>query len=96
MNKELDVNELATHNISIISRQSINISGITRINSFDSEEFLLETTLGTLGIKGRELEIVKLDTYDGTIAIKGIIDGFTYLDNNTKKQEDKMLTRLFK
>ena len=96
MNKELDVNELATHNISIISRQSINISGITKINSFDSEEFLLETTLGTLGIKGRELEIVKLDTYDGTITIKGIIDGFTYLDNNTKKKEDKMLTRLFK
>lgn len=96
MNKELDVNELATHNISIISRQSINISGITKINSFDSEEFLLETTLGTLGIKGRELEIVKLDTYDGTITIKGVVDGFTYLDNNTKKKEDKMLTRLFK
>lgn len=96
MNKELDVNELATHNISIISRQSINISGITKINSFDSEEFLLETTLGTLGIKGRELEIVKLDTYDGTITIKGIVDGFTYLDNNAKKKEDKMLTRLFK
>ena len=96
MNKELDVNELATHNISIISRQSINISGITKINSFDSEEFLLETTLGTLGIKGRELEIVKLDTYDGTITIKGLIDGFSSLDTGKTKKEESMLSWLFK
>ena len=30
-------------------------------NIFDAEEFLLETTMGSLGIKGRELEKYELD-----------------------------------
>ena len=96
MNKEFDKANLDTHNIMISQRQTINISGITKINSFDTDEFLLETTMGSLGIKGRELEIIKLDTYEGTIIIKGIIDGFSYLDENKRKKEDSMITRLFK
>ena len=80
MNKDTDKVELITHEIKIVERQNITISGVTKIDSFDSEEFLLETSVGPLGIKGQELEIIKLDTYDGTIVIKGIIDGFTYLD----------------
>lgn len=96
MNKDIEKIDLSNHNISVISRQSINISGVSKINSFDSEEFLLETSMGPLGIKGRELEIVKLDTYDGNILIKGIIDGFTYLDNTKKKKEDTVVARLFK
>lgn len=96
MNKEIDKIDLGNHSISILGRQTINISGITKINSFDSEEFLLETTMGPLGIKGRELEIIKLDTYEGSIVIKGIVDGFTYLDSFKKKKEDTVVARLFK
>ena len=96
MNKEFDKIEMINHSISIIERKNIYISCIVKINSFDSEEFLLETTMGNLGIKGRELEIIKLDTYEGTITIKGIIDAFTYLDENRKKKEDGMISRLFK
>lgn len=96
MNKEIDKIDLGNHSISILGRQTINISGITKINSFDSEEFLLETTMGSLGIKGRELEIIKLDTYEGSIVIKGIVDGFTYLDSSKKKKEDTVVARLFK
>ena len=95
MNKEIDIKELADHNISILGRKTINISGITKINSFDNEEFLLETSMGPLGIKGHELEIIKLDTYEGTIVIKGVIDGFSYLDMGKKKKEESMITRLF-
>jgi sporulation protein YabP len=96
MDKDNDKVVLANHNITITERQSITISGITKIDSFDSEEFLLETSAGPLGIKGRELEIVKLDTYDGTIMIKGVIDGFSYLDAGKTKKEDSVISRLFK
>lgn len=96
MDKDNDKVELMSHNITITERQNIIISGITKIDSFDSEEFLLETNTGPLGIKGRELEIIKLDTYDGTITIKGIIDGFSYLDTGKTKKEDSMISRLFK
>lgn len=96
MDKDNDKVVLTNHNITITERQSITISGITKIDSFDSEEFLLETSAGPLGIKGRELEIVKLDTYDGTIMIKGVIDGFSYLDAGKTKKEDSVISRLFK
>lgn len=96
MNKENSVSDLTNHNINIYGRKTINITGVTKIESFDSEEFMLDTSMGMLGIKGRELEIIKLDTYDGVISIKGIIDGFTYFDSLKKKKEETMIGKLFK
>lgn len=96
MNKDADKVELMNHNITINERQNLLISGITKIDSFDNEEFLLETSAGPLGVKGKDLEIIKLDTYEGTIMIKGIIDGLTYFDSGKTKKENSMITRLFK
>ena len=96
MNKDTDKVELMNHNITINERQNLLISGITKIDNFDNEEFLLETSAGPLGVKGKDLEIIKLDTYEGTIMIKGIIDGLTYLDSGKTKKENSMITRLFK
>lgn len=95
-NKQTDKVLMLNNNITVTERKNITISGITKIDSFDSEEFILETNLGPIGVKGRELEIIKLDTYDGTIIIKGIIDGFSYLDVNEKQKKESVITRLFK
>ena len=83
-----------TNTINIIDRQTISISGLTKIISFDSNEFILDTELGMVGLNGRDMEIIKLDTYDGVINIKGIINGFSYLDLNDKKES--IITKLFK
>lgn len=96
MDRENETAELLNHSVSIMERQSIKISGITKINSFDNEEFLLETQAGPLGIKGRDLEIIKLDTYEGTIVIKGIIDGLSYFDSGKSKKENSVISKLFK
>lgn len=96
MNKDTDKLELLNHSISITERQNIQISGITKIDSFDNEEFLLETSAGPLGIKGKDLEIIKLDTYEGTIMIKGVVDAFSYFDTGKSKKEDSIITKLFK
>lgn len=96
MNKDNDKLELLNHSISITERQNIQISGITKIDSFDNEEFLLETSAGPLGIKGKDLEIIKLDTYEGTIMIKGVVDAFSYFDTGKSKKENSIITKLFK
>ena len=92
MNKDTDKLELLNHSISITERQNIQISGITKID----EEFLLETSAGPLGIKGKDLEIIKLDTYEGTIMIKGVVDAFSYFDTGKSKKENSIITKLFK
>lgn len=85
------------HTINLNERKSLIISGVKKIESFDEEEFLLDTLLGYLLIKGEELEIIKLDTYQGNISLKGKIDSFSYVDNETKKEKDhSIFEKLFK
>lgn len=84
-----------THNIELIERKQIKISGVKKIDSFDDLEFLIDTTMGYLYIKGKELEIIKLDTNSGNITINGQIDSINYVDSKNKK-ESSFIGKLFK
>lgn len=98
MDKVKDMDNSFNHGLTIAERKNIVLTGVKKIESFDSEEFLMETTLGFLVIKGSELEIIKLDTYQGNVSIKGRIDSLMYLDGNTSKKdkENSLLNKLFK
>ena len=81
MDKVKEMENSFNHGISISERKNIVVSGVKKINSFDNEEFLMDTTLGFLSIKGDGLEIIKLDTYQGNVSIKGRVDSIIYSDN---------------
>ncbi len=85
----------SSHSISITERKNISISGVKKIDSFDNEEFLMDTVMGYLIIKGEELEIVKLDTFQGNVVIKGKLNSLAYTDS-LKKKEDRVFSKLFK
>ena len=93
---EANVVNLVAHNVSINDRKQIIMSGIKKIVSFDSEEFLMESSLGMVLLKGNELEIIKLDTHDGNVSIKGYVSGLTYLEEKEKIKEESFITKLFK
>ena len=59
--------------VKMIDRSNISLSGVNKIVSFDDEEFLMETTVGNLQLLGEGLELLKLDTNDGNVKIKGKI-----------------------
>ena len=41
--------------------------------------------------------MIKLDTYQGNVSIKGKIDGINYLDSNVSKNKDNsFINKLFK
>ena len=85
------------HNITINERKNIIISGVKKIDSFDNEEFLMETTMGYIIIKGSDLEMIKLDTYQGNVSIKGKINSLNYMESSSKKEkEDGIFSKLFK
>ena len=95
MDKDIITNY--NHTITINERKSITITGVKKIDSFDNEEFLLETTMGFIIIKGESLEIIKLDTYQGNVSIKGKINSLIYMENlNKKEKEDGIFNKLFK
>lgn len=95
MEKVKEISTNLNHSFSVSERKNIIISGVVKIDSFDNEEFLLETVQGYMNIKGENLEVVKLDTYQGNVTIKGKIDALSYIDENAKK-ESSMFTKLFK
>lgn len=85
------------HSIQISERKNVVITGVKKLENFDSKEFFLESVMGYILIKGESLELLKLDTFGGTLSIKGVIDSFSYLDSNGKKlNKESMLTKLFK
>lgn len=83
------------HEVKIIDRNLIHLSGIDKIISFDNEEFLMESIMGIILLKGESLEIVKLDTHDGVVSIKGTINSMIY-DDGKKKDGESLLGKLFK
>lgn len=96
MDKELDNLMLGSHELKINDRREIFLTGIKKISSFDNEEFLMESNMGIILLKGNNLEILKLDTHDGNVKIKGKINSFTYLDNESKQNTEGFFTKLFK
>ncbi len=86
------------HSITLTERKNLLITGVKKIENFDNEEFLLETTMGYLVIKGEGLELIKLDTVSGNVSIKGLVTAFSYMADEKKKNKEttSVFNRLFK
>ena len=97
MDKVREVDNNFNHGVSIAERKNVLVTGVKKIESFDNEEFMMDTTLGFLVIKGSGLEIIKLDTYQGNVSIKGQVDSLLYMDSSLKKEKDNsFISKLFK
>lgn len=92
----MDGISFGSQEVKMVDRSNISLTGVNKIVSFDDEEFLMETTLGNLRLLGESLELLKLDTNDGNVKIKGKINSFTYLDGKVKNKEDSLVAKLFK
>ncbi len=86
------------HTFNMIERKNVTISGVKKIDSFDSEEFLIESVMGYIVLKGSGLELIKLDTMSGIVTIKGLVNSINYVDENIskKQKETSVISRLFK
>lgn len=93
-NDEIIINN--SHSVNLNDRKKLVISGVKKIGNFDNEEFSLETIMGLLIIKGEKLELIKLDTIQGNVSIKGKIDIIEYKDDLKNKNTQGIFNRLFK
>lgn len=96
MDKMKDGIEL-NHAVQISERKNITITGVKKLESFDKREFFLESVMGFVLIKGEGLELIKLDTWEGILSIKGKINGLNYIEGTGKKASgESILSKLFK
>ena len=84
------------HKLVIQNRSAGNISGITDVVSFDENTVVLDTDMGLLTIKGKELHISRLTLEKGEVDIDGTVDSLTYSSNEAlRKSGESLFSRLF-
>ncbi|MCP8618181.1 sporulation protein YabP [Salirhabdus salicampi] len=84
------------HRIKMVNRRSLEISGVKEVDSFDNEEFLMQTSMGYLVIRGENLHMKNLDVEQGIVSIKGRIYEISYIDDHQGEKAKGFFSKLFK
>ena len=82
----MDNNVYKTHELKMVNRDSLSLTGIKKIDNFDDKEFYLDSVMGNIYIKGSNLEITLLDINKGDVRIKGKINSKPAVDRYSYKE----------
>ena len=85
------------HRLMMHNRSALSVTGIRDVVSFDENQVILDTDMGLLTMKGKDLHVSRLTLEKGEIDIEGKIDSLTYSDMKpASRQGESFLGRLFK
>ncbi|SIR64786.1 YabP/YqfC family sporulation protein [Domibacillus enclensis] len=80
------------HTVKMDGRKSVELTGVLQVERFDSTEFLIETVMGKLKVRGTGLKMKHFDTVNKKAAIDGRISAFMYVDSGSGKSFFKRST----
>jgi len=66
------------HKLSLDERKKLTMTGVTEVVSFEDSAVVLRTTLGTLIVQGRELQLKTLSLEGGQVAVEGSVSALVY------------------
>ena len=77
-----------SHKVTLMNRRNGTFTGILDVLSFDIAEILLETELGLLHLKGKDLHVNRLDLERGEVDVEGEIVLMEYkkMQSTTEKR----------
>ncbi len=88
--------ENKTHRITMDNRESLTVTGVEDVESFDEERVVVITNMGTMTVIGDDFRISKLNVDDGQLVIDGKIDELQYSDTLRNDKDGGFFRRLFK
>ncbi|PSL42262.1 sporulation protein YabP [Salsuginibacillus halophilus] len=68
------------HDVILKGRRSLDVTGVEEVEHFDSQEFLLQTVMGYLSVRGHDLYMKNVNVEDGLVSIEGKVEDLVYLD----------------
>ena len=68
------------HVLSLSERQSLTVSGVQDVDSFDEDTVVIYTALGELTVKGSGLHVKRLCVESGDLSLEGTVDSLTYAE----------------
>lgn len=96
MDNKKDFKEEKKSSLMLEDRKRLVLTGVIEVISFDDEKICLNTSLGSLVIKGEELKMNKLDVQNGDVIISGYVSNLTYSGTQAKASKKGLLANLFK
>ena len=66
------------HKLTLNERNSLSMTGVIDVISFDDSTVILRTSLGTLIIQGRDLQLKTLSPDGGQVAVAGTVSALIY------------------
>lgn len=82
--------------LSLENRRKLMLTGVIEVVSFNEDQIVLNTNLGTLNIKGKSLKMNKLDVQNGDVVIVGMVNSCVYTNNKPKKRNQSLISKMFK
>ncbi len=86
------------HQLLLVDRKYVEVTGVTQIASFDRNSFVLMTIAGNLVIRGEDLSIKALSLENGFVSIEGSIQSSNYSLTEAKETTTSrhVLRKLFR
>lgn len=86
-----------SHKMILENREKGTLTGILDVISFDENAIVLDTDMGLLTIKGKDLHVSRLTLDKGEIDLEGRYDSLVYsAGDGHRKSGQPLLSRLFK
>ena len=70
--------ERMPHRLCLNERQQLTMTGVTEVVSFDDTAVVLQTSLGTLIVQGKELQLKTLSLEGGQVEVDGSVSALAY------------------
>ena len=85
------------HKLTMVNRSSCTITGLQDVVSFDENQIVLDTDMGLLTMKGKDLHVSRLTLEKGEVDVDGTIDSLVYSGGGGGGRSGaSLLSRLFK
>ena len=85
------------HRLMMVNRSALSVSGIRDVVSFDENQVVLDTDMGLLTMKGKDLHVSRLTLEKGEVDVDGTVDSLVYSSNESyRKSGESLFNRLFR
>lgn len=84
------------HQLLLKAREALAVDGVTKVESFDDCEVVLDTDQGGLIIRGETLHIKELNLDAGTLHVDGLVLALQYTGDTMGKKGKGLINRLFR
>jgi sporulation protein YabP len=85
------------HTVTVDHRESVTVTGVLDVMSFDEETIVADTEQGVLVLHGAALHVNRLNLESGDLEVDGDILSLNYEDQNSyAKGKPSILSKLFR